>query len=724
LRESTEGLAFVHAVTKAAGEAIMSTFHSRARIRIHAAARKVVRPRTLSFVVLLPVLPLVFILLVDNVLEFRDRSPQRGAATCAKDLFADGYESVRYLDQGWSQGQSSWFYTVDQGSDLLPYDFFLSLSSSGSDERLRSDDNVKRWRYLPQAASRRNPDALPVGFARDEYKGQEYVGLTCAACHTGQVNYRGVALRIDGGPSMADMQGFIRDLVAALDATAQVDAQGRCAGDVCKRFVARVLARGHYKDETAITRDLVASRQRIVADQITNQSGVAYGYARLDAFGRIYNRLLRRILQKKHLADILPDVYDAKTLPAVQRALSPVLEGGQDDDVIERALPLLSDEQRQPLVANVFNPSSAPVSYPFLWDTPQHDYVQWNGIVSNSDFGPLGRNSGEVIGVFGTLDWSVKRGSTLSSLIGGQRVGDQHVSYESSIYVHNLRRIESQLATLQSPQWPEDVLGRIDGEHAYNGKVLFAKHCAGCHVEIDRAAPDRRLVASMTRLEDIGTDPAMAQNSVTYAGYSGMLRNEYVSLTGVGNVLIDRRAPVAVLLTKAGRGVVTEPYPNANVFQRVADWVTDLTIDFFSNQIQASIKNGRYNPDSTATPFASLFAYKGRSLNGIWATAPYLHNGSVPTLYDVLLPKRRVGDPDGEEYRPDTFVVGSREFDPAKVGYLSQGYEGFVFDTSQAGNSNAGHEYGTIHDATLEERHAKPMTKQERMDVLEYLKGR
>ncbi len=53
--------------------------------------------------------------------------------------------------------------------------------------------------------------------------------------------------------------------------------------------------------------------------------------------------------------------------------------------------------------------------------------------------------------------------------------------------------------------------------------------------------------------------------------------------------------------------------------------------------------------------------YIARPLNGIWATAPYLHNGSVPTLYDLLLPA---------EQRPRTFYTGSNEFDPVKVGYV------------------------------------------------------
>ena len=52
---------------------------------------------------------------------------------------------------------------------------------------------------------------------------------------------------------------------------------------------------------------------------------------------------------------------------------------------------------------SVENPN-APNSYPLLWDAPRHDYVQWAGFSPNAGPGALGRNSGEVIGVFGRVD--------------------------------------------------------------------------------------------------------------------------------------------------------------------------------------------------------------------------------------------------------------------------------------------------------------------------------
>jgi hypothetical protein len=116
-----------------------------------------------------------------------------------------------------------------------------------------------------------------------------------------------------------------------------------------------------------------------------------------------------------------------------------------------------------------------------------------------------------------------------------------------------------------------------------------------------------------------------------------------------------------------------------------------------------------------------LLAYKARPLNGIWATAPYLHNGSVPTLYDLLLPVEvAVASANGTEAtaqaRPRKFGVGGREFDPKKVGYAAEQPHPFTFQTHDAagksipGNDNAGHLYGT------------DLTDDERWDLIEYLK--
>ena len=664
----------------------------------------------LLFVILILVVPFLYIAYVENYYQFRDRDEQRGAAIVAEDTFGDKIEKIKYLEQGWKPAQSLWFYTTSQGSDLLPYDLFMEVEQIGKTDLFRDNKNINRYRYLPQNITPSNPDGLPVGLVKDNFQGRDYLGYSCAACHTGQVNYKGTGMRIDGGPAGADFDTFIRDLAAAMRAT-------ESNIDVRDRFIKRVLARGNYDSAQQVIDALKLANQKFTTYNTINESATAYGYARLDAFGRIYNRVLEHILTGKQIRELLDGVLTKQQLDAALGDTTNIINGAQRDSVFG----MLSESQLKTVKAKMTNSPNAPVSYPFLWDIPQHDYVQWNGLAANAALGSVGRNTGEVIGVFGTLDWKKDNNLSLTSLINGDGF-KTHVSFQSSIRVHNLRRIESQLWDLQSPQWPEDILPPINKERAARGEPIFDQFCAGCHAEIERTDPQRRVVAHMSSIDRVGTDPQMAQNSINYSGLSGILRNEYSATTSIGNILLNEKAPAAALLTKATRSVVATPYPYQNRLQGFINWAYDIGYVLLINEIKESIKTGNYNPDTSVKPFASLLSYKARSLNGIWATAPYLHNGSVPTLYALLLPKKRAGDPDDGEYRPDTFVVGSRELDPDKVGITSSGYDGFVFDSSLPGNSNAGHEYASGRTAQADGKVLPPLSKEQRLDLLEYLK--
>ena len=86
---------------------------------------------------------------------------------------------------------------------------------------------------------------------------------------------------------------------------------------------------------------------------------------------------------------------------------------------------------------------------------------------------------------------------------------------------------------------------------------------------------------------------------------------------------------------------------------------------------------------------APLIGYNVQYLDGIWLRAPYLHNGSVPTLRDLLEPVDR---------RPKVFYRGYDLYDPVRGGFVSTGAdaerEGTKFDVSQRGSGNGGHTFG------------------------------
>lgn len=679
-------------------------------------------------------------LLGGKAYQHLDQHESRGAIAVENGHFGESYPTPIYLDQGWDRSDSLWFYNTTQGSALLPYDFFLELELPAVDstEKLRDVATIDKYRYLPQDESFFNPDGLPLGFVKDTYKGADYVGYTCAACHTGQVNYtdektnKRYAIRIDGGPAMADMVGFLMELEASMDATLKNEIK-------LNRFVDNVLKRNNgYSDRDDVIKDLEKWTLTMKQYNMVNESDVEYGYARLDAFGRIFNRVLQHVLNKEQAKRALLLAHDengerilteAEVELVLKDITDPTVIGNEQFALVLRNLmstepgyPGLDKDELTVLKDVFFNIPNAPVSYPFMWDITHSDYVQWNGLANNASVGPLGRNVGEVIGVFGILDWKAKDpGFSISAKLSGQSKNKPQIDFQSSIRHTNLRRLENQLKTLKSPEWPVEIFGELDEEKVKRGELIYAEYCQSCHEIIDRNNWDRIVIANMSNLDSVGTDRKMAENSVNYTGKSGNFKYTYQA-TDVGTIVLGEEAPVAALLTAATKGVVGTPEADKLFIRRWLDWLYNLASSFFENEIKASVKAGDYYPDTTAKPFNSLLSYKARSLNGIWATAPYLHNGSVPSLYDLLLPAKCDPENGVVECRPATFEVGSREFDKVKVGLKYEGYGGTVFDTSVEGNFNIGHEYAAGNTAQPNGEVLKPLNKQQRYDLLEFLK--
>jgi hypothetical protein len=681
--------------------------------------------------------------------DFWNDNPSRGSVAIEKDLFGEKYKTPEYLDQGWSERESLWFYNTSQGSNLLPYDFFMVLEQANSEKLFRDSNNMAKYRYLPQQRTLSNPDALPVGFAKDSYKikgeddSKEYLGLTCAACHTSQINYKkdGVnhAIRIDGGPAQSDMDQFMVDLGEALMQTLTNDKKrGRFVNNILNFNKDNLIftSSDSYDTEEEVVKDLKKFAHKIQDYNQINRSTTKYGYMRLDAFGRIYNRVAKHIIDEKTLRRILGSIENVKVDELFEDIYK---DNSEKTDLVRRILFQLDQrgslgiKHKKTLLNMLFNESNAPVSYPFLWGTPQHDYVQWNGIGDNSGLGALGRNVGQVIGVFATLDWGKETGfsilSLLDSVSGGKKLGFKNISYQSSINVRNLVRIEEQLTRLQPPKWNKKSFGKLNKNKKRKGKEIYKKYCQECHAihaahnESERDNPNRRITAHFSSLDNIKTDKYSANNAIERKGFSGFVRHRYVN-TPVGKRLVHHKAPIAELLTLSATSVVATPNYDHNFIIRWSDWAYDLFFSFFTNPIEATIKVGNYNPSTTAKPYDSLLAYKARPLHGIWATAPYLHNGSVPTLYDLLLPKKLKNDTKGDEsYRPDKFIVGSRSFDIKKVGFKSQNYKGFEFDTSLPGNSNAGHEYAAGRTPQVNGEVLPALNTEQRSDLLEYLKS-
>jgi hypothetical protein len=528
-----------------------------------------------------------------------------------------------YLNQAWSQDDREWYYHFSQGSAVLSYDIFLNLEAAGSQELFRSDSNAVRYGLIPEPANSYNPDGLPIGVSKTEVatpvKGWppgDYVGLTCAACHEGQLDYKGRHVRIEGGVShTADLQGLIRGLDDALQATLTDAAK-------FNRLATRLRA------DSAEAKDRL--RKRIESEA-----------ARVHEYG-------------------------------TRTAVTPYPWGPGRMD----ALTMITDRATATLTGIPENWSAgiAPVKPPFLWNAPQGLWTQWSGFAND----PIARNYGETVGVYMPLD--------LSSKTPAEGL------FQSNAAILELQRAENQLERLAPPSWPEDVFGTIDREKAKAGKALFMEYCSSCHnawpyrwTEPNKYGK-RFILVGLVPQTYVGTDPAQFEALRPFA-ITGEL-SKFFPPQFRGKELLPTEVFLALL-----QGALRE---------------TAISKLNLSEEQKINLHGYRESP----SPPPPDRVWKAGPRDGVWATPPFLHNGSVPNLYEMLIPAKE---------RTKKFYLG-HDFDPVKVGLDTTATSGtFLMDTTLLGNSDAGHSFeeGPRGNGVI-----GPLLKDdERWALVEYLKS-
>jgi mono/diheme cytochrome c family protein len=328
--------------------------------------------------------------------------------------------------------------------------------------------------------------------------------------------------------------------------------------------------------------------------------------------------------------------------------------------------------------------ANAPVDYPQLWDMWTFDWVQWNGSAQQ----PMARNIGEALGVGATLNFFDRDGQPFK--------GDDR--YPSSVRVRDLHLIEETLQRLAPPAWPEELLGPIDKPLAAKGRTLFSENCAGCHVPRTTQGEGRNVQhLKMLPVEYIGTDPGAANNIADHRYDLTALQWNPAEL-GQLDVEPKPTHPLDLSQMSVAKGLA---YVTAFVANRAYR--------------EAGITPAeRPEMDGFGLPIGvrELRAYKARPLAGVWATPPFLHNGSVPSLYQLLSP---------QDERSTTFYKGTFEYDPKHLGYRTEAFtNAFLFDTRITGNHNSGHEFraGKLGNGVI----GRLLQPQERWALLEYLK--
>ena len=345
-------------------------------------------------------------------------------------------------------------------------------------------------------------------------------------------------------------------------------------------------------------------------------------------------------------------------------------------------------------LGSAYAKADAPVRYPFIWDAPRQDHTQWTRVAPNGTYlRGLARNTGEAFGVFGRLQ---ARPAPLHTAI-----------YDASVNLRGLQALEERLVALHAPKWPEATYP-LDAGRVAEGATLFKQNCARCH-GLTKLPVVRNAWA--TALVDAGTDRRTFDKSRLSAppGVLGGTRQPPL----VGDRLANP-SPKASILANAVVGTLVQaalrqdPAIRRAIDQDFAQDRLPLVGAAAPNSASAGQRpwpmSRKPRANSTSPPPASRAPpYEARVLTGIWAVGPYLHNGSVPNLWELLKPARE---------RMTQFAVGHRDFDPVNVGLeTAPGPGRAVFNVDPTvGNGNGGHQLRT------------GLPEPQRRAVLEYLK--
>ncbi|MEO0066050.1 MAG: hypothetical protein RI983_1376 [Bacteroidota bacterium] len=524
-------------------------------------------------------------------------------------------ESVQFAEQGWSEGERDYWHHLNAGQEFAPLSWLKSLQAPDTSLLLADPAYLRSLGFLDKSVTENNPEGLPIGFSIKpaDKNGRVMVGLNCASCHTGQINFKGKALRIDGASAGFNIYQFFVDYGIALGKTIQDSAAWR-------RFSSNVLKQ-EPGDELVLRKE-VEDQIRTVqweseAYAKTGIPSVNAGHGRMDPFNRIGNEVFGLGLRDQ----------------------------------------------------SNYYASDAPVGVPYLWDIARLNWVHYNASFNHR----VSRNILQVLGNGGKTYFLDENGDV--------KKGNE--KWESNFNIERLLETEKGYATLKAPQWPDEMLGKVDMNKAKRGRELFMTNCANCHAPrpingSNSSKPDWAVVTLPFNV--IGTDSSEA------AGFVNR-RYDASKLLGKKSTSIDAATGLELLISEMAKYAYSK-------------------LGWSAEQIAAA------NGDDRPNKIRAYAGYKARPLDGVWSTPPFLHNGSVPNLYELLSPP---------EERSTTFWLGTYEYDPIKLGYVSmQSNKSFLFDTRLPGNSNAGHAFSDEKKVTG--KIGRKLSHEERMAIIEYVK--
>jgi len=582
------------------------------------------------------------------------------------------------------------FYHLGEGSEVFPLAWLKALESSKTKKPFLEE--IERFGLIPDP---NNLDGLPIGLSAETTRDTRYapfgkmVGVNCAACHVSEVTYNSNRVRLDGAPGRFNIDAFFEDL-------------GKSAGDTIKNplkfvgFIGRVSQQAPVTGSRRTAYGLSAS-SRALLTRSSELTAAAPSSPRELAFQAKLAKIIeeeskqapidltldfeRRSdddIQKDALLDDINtsgsgDAKAKKPYDKLRKMLQEQKYGINNFDQLEAdsASPLsavtaggITDFFSE--FATVIKLMGARVNFllsratstRFQNTPPLEGRVDAFGNARNIVFGndtavapnsPVSFPHLWGLGKLNWLHWDANTNSVMERNIG-QAAGlgavvDKH-SFASTLLPRNIYRLEVLARRLEPPKWPA-IFPAPDTSEVSRGATVYGQNCAACHSATIDNQPELELA-----LAAIGTDPSRAESFAAPVG----------------------PRPQSQAIAEFVKAVKERAYRDNNI-----------------NPAQGlQMEWGR------ASVWRSISKYPSRSLAGIWASAPYLHNASVPTIHDLLKPPTD---------RPKYFLIDSREYDVTKVGLantVGSDLTNFpndkrdkVFDTSLVGNHNSGHTYGT-----------------------------
>lgn len=509
-------------------------------------------------------------------------------------------------------------------------------------------------------------------------------GANCAFCHTGVMNSgeKGLApIIIDGAPATIDMKGFFYDIIGStyqmmFDEKELVAFYQRMEVDKAEEKALRLvssLKKELNVEDTVLSEAIKLLIKAPVIGKKINAS------VTIKAGKLLYEK--KEVLTK-YLIRMLQETYDLNEVTLIMKKRMEYLTwfGALNPDVITTS----EGYGRTDAFGRISNATirkrsythlTAPVSLPPMYAMKYKAFYHYNANTNSL----VARNIGQSFGL-GAI--------ALRELPGTEKI-------ESTTNIPNLIELEKLINKVPVPEYTKFFpLKMIDKKLIVKGCNVYLNKCIQCHEANDqRVGPAKVLIDhKLTELSIIDTDRQYIKN---------------ISKDALG---MDFKKAIFNFTDQVKAGYYTEY--NVSIDEQKRNAQEDLRGKEIFRDTYMGESRFESNSDLSYANIKPGHAYVARHLAGIWSTAPYLHNGSVPNLYELLLPANK---------RSKKIVVGYLDYDHKKLGFESQEVlhkcvdkmDPYCLDTSEIGNSNRGHS-PAMYGGELKE--------QDKLALIEFLK--